>query len=174
MTQEEIKTLYSVERQFLYSLYEERCHRGSAPTLAQIVEECTLKFTMEHVEGFIIDLQAFTSAQRKMNQHQLQQLTFIICTQFKRMKITEFMLFCVKAKSGDFGKFYATIDPMDIVSALHRWMGTCDALQAAAWEESQRVKAREEREANRETSISYEQAVERGIIKEKWRKLLKH
>lgn len=173
MTKEDFSELYGVPKQYLYSLHEERCHSGNAPTIAQIVEELGLDFCMDWVKNFLLDLQNFTSATRHLDANQLRQVCFIVTTQFRRIKVTEFMLFCIKAKSGEFGKFFNTIDPMDIITALRRWQSSCDALTARRFEEELRERERAERVAAHTGTITYEEALERGLIREKWRDLLK-
>lgn len=126
MNKEEFIQAYDARKQFAYALHERRCHRGKAPNLMTCLVQFGPEATFQVIEGLITDFISFTPARTRMTKENIRQLTLVLCTQFKSMKITQLILFFVKAKSGFFGKFYTNIEPMDITIALRSWVEVCD------------------------------------------------
>lgn len=126
MTREEYLQAYSPVNQYIYALHERRCHRGAAPSIMQSVAQQGIETTVQAIETLIDDFISFTPAKGRMTAVQRRQLSFVIITQFKQLKITQLILFFVKAKGGAFGKFYTVVEPMDITIALRQWVVTCE------------------------------------------------
>jgi hypothetical protein len=66
----------------------------------------------------LVNLSEFCGAKDKLSVPQLEDLAYIISQQFYYLKISELMLFFFRFKSGQYGRFYGTVDPLIIVSAL--------------------------------------------------------
>lgn len=165
MNKEEFIEIYAPCKQYLYSMHEDRCHNGKAPTLREV---CTLygaDFAMQWVANLIDDLQGFTSAKTRLNDNQRNTLAAIVCTQYRRMKATELLLFLVKAKAGQFGKFYNTIDPMDISTALAAWSKECERIKSEHLYQQEQERQEQERDKHLGECISIEEAIKRGIVK---------
>ena len=127
MDSHEFLEFYSPAHQYEYALYEKRCHQGTAPNIMQCVARVGIETTAKAIDALIMDFIAYTPARhRSINNEQRRQLVFVIITQFKTLKITQLILFIVKAKAGVFGKFYNNIEPMDITIALQQWNVICD------------------------------------------------
>lgn len=156
---------YAVEKQYIYSLHEYRCHTGSAPTIREIIEDCGAQFCAEWICRVLDDLQEYTAAKTRLSPNQRRSLAYVIMSQYGRLKASEVLLWLVKAKAGQWGKFYNTIDPMDISTGLGAWFKECERIKAeAAYREAQ-AQSEREREAMRENSISIEEALRRGLLK---------
>lgn len=165
MTKEEFLDLYACEQQYKYSRFEERCHTGTAPTLRDVAQDFGANTVVDWIKSLIVDLQGYTSARQHLDAKQLHALAWIILTQYGYMKTTELLLFMVKAKAGQFGKFYNTIDPMDISTALSAWDKECNRIKADCYYK----RAQEERERERTAAtvgrISPDEAIRLGLIK---------
>jgi hypothetical protein len=58
------------------------------------------------------------SGSKNMDNGQVKNLALMIATEYRDLKISEFMLFFYRFKCGHFGKFYGKVDPMVITCAL--------------------------------------------------------
>ena len=146
MTQEEFISLYDVRNIWNYTLDEGRCHNGTAPTIRQ----CIADYGREHVRFIIrqhlelfID---FIKAKDKPSNKQRDTIVWFVMSQFAGLKVTQFQLFIIKAMSGAFGKFYNTLDPLDITTALRQWQKECQAIRNEYLAEQERRTREKERE----------------------------
>lgn len=164
MSQEDFIRLYDVRNIWNYTLDEGRCHNGSAPTIRQCVKdygrEAVRNIVRQHLDTFI----EFCKAKDKPNNKQRDTIVWFVLSQYDSLKITEFQLWVIKAMSGAFGKFYNTLDPMDITTALRQWVRECQTirneyLSQQAREEAQL--AREEATASAEDQVKALQIMER-------------
>lgn len=60
----------------------------------------------------------FCGATQKMEIPQMRELARIIATEYHHLKTSELLLFFYRLKSGEYGHFYAAIDPQRIALAL--------------------------------------------------------
>lgn len=111
------KELYGLPAQYRCTADERYCYIGNAPTIRRTVDVLGYHFTLGFVDMYICDLTSFIKGRRyELPVH--QDISALIVSQYSTLKVTEFVLFCVKCKAGMLGKFYATIEPMDILSRL--------------------------------------------------------
>lgn len=129
MTQQEFKKMYNSKYMYAYAMDEERCHIGTAPTLADSLHEFGRDCVLSVIDEILYSLVTFTSARVHLSQEQRGRLAWVVLTQYPRMRVTELILFVVKAQSGKFGKFYDRIDPIDITTALTKWWAECQELR---------------------------------------------
>ncbi len=94
---------------------------GDYPTLRDIDSGYGKDFSVEWLLPQIADLALFTGAKNLTAQQQLG-LARVISTEYKYLKITEMLLFFYKFKTGKYGRFYGTVDPMVITSALQQFI----------------------------------------------------
>lgn len=165
MSKEEFAELYAPSKQYTYSLHEARCHNGSAPTLRDIVKQYGADFCLAWVQTLVDDLQTYTAAKQRLNDVQKASLSAIIVSQYGRLKAPEMLLFLVKAKAGQFGKFYNTIDPMDISTAVAAWCKECDRIKADALYQQEQDRREHERTERAGECITLDEAMRRGIVK---------
>ncbi len=125
MTKEEFVLYYNSKYMYAYAMDEERCHIGSAPILLEAFHNYGRESTLTVIDELLNSLITFTSARFRLSTEQRERLAQVVLTQFPRMRITELILFVVKAQAGAFGKFYDRIDPIDITTALSHWWGDC-------------------------------------------------
>lgn len=62
----------------------------------------------------------------------------------------------MKAMSGHFGKFYNTLDPLDITTAVRSWAKECETIRAELRARAEREQAQREREEQASTPIDRE------------------
>lgn len=156
MNAQEFETLYDVKHIFNYTLDEARCHGGQAPTL----RECQTLFGRDSLRkvmrGALDTFIDFIKAKDKPNNAQRDTICWLVMTQFGSLKITEWLLFAMKAMSGQFGKFYNTLDPLDITTAVRSWAKECETIRAELRASAEREQAQREREEQAATPIDRE------------------
>lgn len=92
----------------------------------------------------LYELGEFAGAREKMTAEQVRQTAAIIANEFYFLKLTELMLFFHRVKAGTFGRFYGTVDPMEVCLWLRQWVAG----------ERARIVAAEERELRRRRDIA--------------------
>jgi len=140
----------------------ERCFFGTAPTLGMVGatwDGMTGNTAAAWLSIQLADLGRFCGARDKLSDEQLSQTAQMISEDFFYLKVTELMLFFRWFKSGRYGKFYGTIDPMTITTALRQFVEH-DRGNAIARHESE-LDERKKAEA-RHGCISYGEYIARG------------
>lgn len=149
MTQEDFLRLYDVRNIWNYTLDEGRCHNGTAPTIRDCVRdfgrETVRSVVRQHLDLFI----DFLKAKDKPSNKQRDTIVWFVLSQFSGLKITEFQLYIIKAMSGAFGKFYNTLDPLDVTTSLRQWVKECEAIR----NEYRAEQVRKVREKEREEAV---------------------
>lgn len=77
-------------------------------------------------EGLVVkmlfDLEKHICASKKLDEIQFIQLSQMIVSEFYFLKISELILFFWKCKSGEIGKFYGQIDPLNLLEWLRNFV----------------------------------------------------
>lgn len=165
LTSEEFGRYYSPEMSYKYAMDEKRCHVGSAPTLYESVSHYGFEFVCNWLEIVFRDFVAFTGARQGINPGQSRQLATIFVTRFRSLKVTEVLLFFFHCKAGQYGKFYDRIDPMDLTAALSKFRVECDRIKGEHYYAEAQRQREEEREADDGPRYTFEEAIEKGLIK---------
>lgn len=141
MTAQEFITAYQPANAYQYAIREKQCHNGQCPTFAQAVAQYGVPAILSLVNDYMVDLAKYCHASLPPDIR--EELAKCIIAMYRRMKISQFVLFCVKCKAGHFGKFYNTIEAMDITARLNEWQTTCrtmeNNLQREAWDTFQNM-----------------------------------
>lgn len=153
MTKDDFIKVYDPRNFFNYTTDENRCHNGNAPTLRECVKQFGRAATHQVMRPYLDYFFGFVSAQHKPTNSQRDTICWLTMQNYGNMKISEWLLFFTKAMAGDFGKFYNTIDPLDIMTAVRSWSQRCEAIKA----ETKERMAQAEREALRDTWILSEE-----------------
>lgn len=69
----------------------------------------------------LYDLSEYCGVKNKLQGKPLEGCAHVIATEFYYLKVSELMLFFHRFKSGRYGKFYGTVDPLVITSALREF-----------------------------------------------------
>lgn len=112
---------FNPERQVEYCAHKDRCFFGTAPTLAELNMAYSQTAARFWLHFQILDLCRYTNSKR-MSDEQVTELAAIIALRYYYLKTTELMYFFYMMKSGDFGKFYGSVDPMAITDALKQFI----------------------------------------------------
>lgn len=99
----------------------EKCFFGDYPTLAQIV--CYGKnMAVVWLVPQLFNLSEYCGCKEKMTAKQIEECAFTISTEFHYLKVSEFMLFFHRFKSGRYGRFYGSVDPLVIMTSLREFL----------------------------------------------------
>ena len=97
---------------------EADCFFGNHPSLANLSSQFDRKYPVAWLMAHLHDLSEFCGCKDKLSGHPLQQCAGIIAANFYWLKVSELMLFFHRFKSGRYGKFYGSVDPITIMAAL--------------------------------------------------------
>lgn len=119
----DITTKYGLQNLYVIAQDAERVIFTPAPTLQSLYTYETGTELAEIIKSLIKHLEDFTSARTKLQPQQRAALANVIICRYPKMYITYLHLFIVLCMSGEFGKFFDRIDPMDITTALAEFTG---------------------------------------------------
>lgn len=123
------------------------CYFGDFPTLAQLKALGGNTPVMWLVPQ-LVNLSEFCGARDKLTTDQLEDLASIITTEYYYLKISELMLFFHRFKAGHYGRFYGSIDPLIIVTAVRDFLKErSKAIDKRDREERQRLREQAAAEA---------------------------
>lgn len=91
------------------------------------------------------EVSTFTNVKEKMTDWQLDNLCLQILSEFPTLTMMEFILFCARLRSGVYGGFYGTVDPVAIMKSFHSFIDDRRRDYDRKYERER--KAKEEREA---------------------------
>lgn len=102
----------------------------------------------------LYDLSEYCGCKGKLTDNQLEQCAVIITTTYPYLKITELMLFFFRFKAARYGRFYGSVDPLVITSALSDFIRE-RVLAIERYEQEERDRKREEDRKNAMTWEEY-------------------
>lgn len=94
------------------------CFFGNYPTLSDLSMAFTNKAPVMWLVPQLFNLSEFCGCKEKLSVPQLEQCAKLIAQNYNYLKITELMLFFYRFKTARYGRFYGTVDPLVIMSAL--------------------------------------------------------
>lgn len=144
---------FHVNNQITYTNDEQRCHFGTAPTLAQVSKAYGQQTTEEWLIYQIVDLSEFCKLKSKLNSTQVKQTAQLIMHAYGYLKVTEIMLYFRRFKFGQYGRFYGSVDAMIILDCIKKF---CNERRDAIHSQRKREEE-EERERQRRGCISWEE-----------------
>lgn len=97
------------------------CFFGNAPSLTDIRLAFGSNAPVIWLLPQLFDLSEFCGCRDKLEGKPLAQCAYVIATEFKHLKTTELMLFFHRFKSGRYGRFYGSVDPLIITTALQQF-----------------------------------------------------
>lgn len=105
------------QTQASFALKQKRAVMGDYPTLFDINLAYGKTFSEQWLYPQIVDLSVFTGA-KNLDKEQVRSLASVIAAEYRFLKVTELLLFFHRFKTGRYGRFYGTVDPMVITCAL--------------------------------------------------------
>lgn len=100
----------------------DECFFGSYPTMAAINKAYHKDMSKAILMAQLTDLSEYCGCKNKLDDRQLEQCAEIIGMTYPHLKISELALFFVWFKTAKYGKFYGSVDPLVITSALRSFV----------------------------------------------------
>ena len=94
---------------------------SSAPTLASIRREYSEDFQIAYISVWIVNLNDFVNALRKMSPEQIEETATIIVQEYPYLNLADINLVFRKIKKGEFGQLFAEIDGMKVLSWFEQY-----------------------------------------------------
>lgn len=104
----------------------------------------------------LYNLCEYCGARDKLTDSQYREMAFVLSTNWPYLKVSEYMLFFHRFKSGRYGRFYGSIDPLIITQALRQF---CDE-RAKAIDRHEQEEREKRMDESRKRSITWEQYCE--------------
>lgn len=149
-TSAQFRQTFSPVRQFHFASYPRQCYLGSAPALAHVAIAYGHGVANAWLMEQLADLAEFSGSTGKMSPAQLRACAYSIASAYAWLNVAEIMLFFARFKSGRYGRFYQSVDPLIVTNALREFVGErFSELQKYEYEENAK-----KREEQREGTIS--------------------
>ena len=171
----EITKAYGNREQFLMvfnpDVQREVCHDrevcffGGAPTLAEINATYGKQTAAMWLVPQLYNLSEYCGCRDKLQGTPLEECASVIAMEFYYLSVTELMLFFHWFKSGRYGRFYGSVDPLVITTSLREFIRERN-VEIECHEREEREKAEEEHR-KKYPPITYEEYLRRKAEKEK-------
>ena len=96
--------------------------KSLAPTLGSIKREYSEDFQIAYVSVWIVNLNDFVNALRKMSPVQIEETATILVQEYPYLNLSDINLVFGKIKKGEFGQLFAEIDGMKILSWFEQYV----------------------------------------------------
>lgn len=133
--------------------YPERSYFGDAPTLSTLNAAYGNRSSVMWLLPQLSNLEEYCGCKDKMTVAMKINLADVITTEWGYLKTSELLLFFHKFKTGAYGRFYGSVDPMVITTAMQDFI----ADRSMAYAKHEREIERERREKENEGAITYEE-----------------
>ncbi|MBQ8066513.1 MAG: hypothetical protein IJ200_12775 [Prevotella sp.] len=129
------------------------CYFGEFPTLSTLKLEYGKNAPVIWTLAQLYNLSEYCGCKGKLEGKPLEECAFVISTEFHFLKVSELMLFFHRFKTGRYGRFYGTVDPLIITESLRtfcteRWN---------AYERHEQAQREQRETESRKNAITYEQ-----------------
>ncbi len=128
------------------------CFFGEAPTLSTINLTYGKMTAAMWLVPQLYDLSEFCGCKDKLQGKQLEECAKVIAMEFSYLKVTEVMLFFHRFKSGRYGRFYGSVDPLVITTSLRTFLEE----RMSEYDMMERQKSKERMMKEREEAVPYE------------------
>ena len=139
--------------------YEDLCYFGNFPSLASVRNEYGTNAAVSWLVPQLFDLSEYCGCKGKIEEIQMEQCASVIASTFYWLKISELMLFFHRFKSGKYGRFYGSVDPLVITTSLRDFIRERNE---AYFRHEQKERERKERE--QKGGISWEEYCKKNGI----------
>lgn len=146
----------SPDTQVFFGRETEKAIMGDYPTLNDLNKAYGQGFATDWLIPQLDDLSMHTGA-KNLTERQQEQLAELIATEYRYLKITEVLLFFFRFKTGRYGRFYGTVDPMIIMCAMREFISERNSMIDAFEQQERDRKAAEDAKVPK---MSYEEWLE--------------
>ena len=129
------------------------CFFGGAPTLGLLNTAYGEKTAAMWLVPQLYNLSEYCGCKDKLSANQLKECASVIATEFSYLSVTELMLFFYRFKSGRYGRFYGSIDPLIITESLRKFLGE----RVDAYNRHDREEREREQKESEKNAISWEE-----------------
>lgn len=148
-------TLFNPDLQMKVCKDAKLCFFGDAPVLSELnMTYGEMTATMWLVPQ-LYNLSEYCGCKDKLQGKPLEECASVIATEFYFLKVSELMLFFHRFKSGKYGRFYGSVDPLVITTSLRSFL----IERNYAIEEQERLERERKAEEDRKNAITYEEYV---------------
>lgn len=133
--------------QTAFALHPDICYFGDYPTLTELNNAYGRSMASQWLVAQLTNLSEFSGA-RDVTAIQLEELARIVAQEYHWLKITELLLFFYKFKTGRYGRFYGSVDPLVITTALREFVGERNAAYTRHEQQERERIEEEERRAH--------------------------
>lgn len=149
-TPENFLVLFNPSKQFEYTQDLERVYYGECPNIGVIAKAFGPNTAVSWLVAQIRDLSEYAGVRDRLDFDQARRLAEVIAGEWPWLKAAELMLFFRRFKSGAYGRFYGTVDPLVVTDSLRAFIAERSAEMAKIWdagEPERQRRAKGERDA---------------------------
>ena len=132
---------------------QEECFFGDYPALSELDRQFNGRFSAAWLMFHLHDLSEYCGCKEKLSGRVLKQCASVIATEFHYLKVSEVMLFFHWFKTGRYGRFYGSVDPLVITTSIRDFLKE----RATAYERHEREERERKREEERKDAVSWEE-----------------
>lgn len=154
---------FAPDTQVVYTCDVTMCIMGDSLTLSQIDKEFGKNASSLWLVPQLTDLSEFCNVQNSLSEKHIITLAQLIVAEYHYLKVSELMLFFRNVKTGNYGKFYGAVSPIDIMVALRQFIKERNLIIEKA-ETIKREKALEEWSKG---TVTYEEYIESKLLTNK-------
>ena len=135
-----------------------QCFYGDFPTLASVKAAFGSNAPAMWLVPQLYNLSEFCGCREKLQGAPLEECARVIATEFYYLKVSELMLFFHRFKTGRYGRFYGSVDPLVITTSLREFIRERNN---ELFIHEQKIREQKEME-ERKNAISYEEYIRRS------------
>lgn len=94
------------------------CLFGNYPTLSEVRRRFGEKMPQVWLMAQLYNLSEYCGVKEKLEGQPIEDLAYILATEYHYLKISELMLFFHRFKAGHYGIFYGNVDPLVITTSM--------------------------------------------------------
>lgn len=98
------------------------CFFGDYPTLAALKRDYGMNAPLTWLIPQLTDLAIYSGSRDKLSKEQYKECAFVIATEYYYLKVSELMLFFHRFKTGRYGRFYGSVDPLVITTSIREFV----------------------------------------------------
>lgn len=132
---------------------ERQCLFGPYPTLAELGRRMGRNVPRMWLIPQLYNLSEYCGVRDKLTDEQMDELAYVIASEFAYLRISEIMLFLHRFKGGRYGRFYGTVDPLVVTTALRDFLRE----RADAIDRHQRCRHEQQADDERHSAVTYEE-----------------
>lgn len=146
----------SPAQQVMVPQNRQECIVGDFPTLNNIASAYGRTAPIQWLLAQIINLSEFCGVKDKLTGDQAEELAWLLAGDYSYYKVTQFLVFFHDFKMGKFGKFFGSVDPLVITTAIREF--DKERIRIIAKQEQEEERRRLDEEAK--NAITYQQWLE--------------